>query len=470
MQNENNKIKETNDIPKRLISVTEPFKFSNKLQNKTKKNFEIVISRYDENIDWCRNYKDFVTIYNKGANNLQYPCIQLENKGHLADTILKHIINNYDNLADATFFTHGSFNYRNDQLIKERDYSNNSNFCHKYFDEFICCDKNTLVFIPRNGENPESKYYDYPRSLGDVYRDIFDEEYTKYYKWTVGKWISVSKEKIRNSPKEIYQKMLDFVLQDWEGKEPSQHIYRTRGIYIERIIIRAFSSSNKIFITKTDIANFENWKKQIPNLFKFEGEYPEQVLAYKFLKPQMKILELGANIGRNTQIIANIVKQGKLLAVEMNKSNKDILDKIADLNKNTSVFIGAISEKPLYFDGKSWRTSKNGKVKINTKSISEVKKEYFEWNVIVADCEGCITQLCNNPEFVENTEMIIIENDFRCRENRLEFENKMYKYNFQEIFSLNKGDSICPGVPPQSWQDGDTTQKAFISVWEKKSM
>ena len=36
------------------------------------------------------------------------PYIKLENKGHLADTILRHIIKNYDNLADVTFFTHGS--------------------------------------------------------------------------------------------------------------------------------------------------------------------------------------------------------------------------------------------------------------------------------------------------------------------------------------------------------------------------
>lgn len=59
----------------RLSSITKPWKLSKKLIGKTKKNFEIVVSRYDEDISWCENYKDFVTIYNKGIDNLDYPSI-----------------------------------------------------------------------------------------------------------------------------------------------------------------------------------------------------------------------------------------------------------------------------------------------------------------------------------------------------------------------------------------------------------
>ena len=105
------------NIPKRLTSNTPPFSFNKKLTNLSKSNFEIVISRYDEDISWSNNYKKFRTIYNKGDDNIEKPYIKLENKGHLADTILRHIIINYDNLADVPFFTHGSFNYRNDQIV-----------------------------------------------------------------------------------------------------------------------------------------------------------------------------------------------------------------------------------------------------------------------------------------------------------------------------------------------------------------
>ena len=90
-------------IPPRCTTYTPPFKFEEKLKSLNKNNFEIVISRYDENIDWSNNYKNFRTIYNKGKNDIESPYIKLDNKGHLADTILKHIINNYNNLSDVTF-------------------------------------------------------------------------------------------------------------------------------------------------------------------------------------------------------------------------------------------------------------------------------------------------------------------------------------------------------------------------------
>ena len=222
------------NTPQRLTTKTKPFKLSKKLENKTKKNFEIVIARYDEDVSWCDNYKNFVTIYNKGKDNINYPFIKLENKGHLADTILRHIINNYDNLADVTFFSHGSYNYRNDQIIKEEGN------CHRYFDDFVSCHSNTLVIIPRRSPHGSSTFNNYPDTLSNVYEKIFNKKYIANYNWSCGKWISVSKEKIRNSPKEIYQKMLDFVLADWNGEEPPQNIYRTRGIFIERIITQAF--------------------------------------------------------------------------------------------------------------------------------------------------------------------------------------------------------------------------------------
>ena len=222
-------------IPNRLQSKTPPFTFSKKLDGKTKKNFEIVISRYDEDVSWCENYKEFVTIYNKGKDDLTYPSIKLENKGHQIGTELTHIITNYDSLADVTFFTHGSFNYRNDQLIKEKGK------CHRYFEDFVSYSPNTLVYIPRNDlPNTNDKIYDYNMTMGEVYEFLFGTPYIRNFDWACGKWISVSKEKIRNKPKEFYVKMLEFVLSDYNSETPTQNIYRTRDIYIERMILQCF--------------------------------------------------------------------------------------------------------------------------------------------------------------------------------------------------------------------------------------
>lgn len=85
----------------------------------TNNNIEIVVSRYNERLDWLKDepFNDNpVIIYNKG-NNDDYinasniiKTIKLSNVGREGHTYLYHIINNYNNLADVTVFLPGSVN------------------------------------------------------------------------------------------------------------------------------------------------------------------------------------------------------------------------------------------------------------------------------------------------------------------------------------------------------------------------
>jgi hypothetical protein len=72
---------------------------------------EIVIARYNENLDWLKKIKKSkdikITVYNKGKDDIEVPFIPLQNKGGESQTYLYHIINNYDNLADQTIFCKG---------------------------------------------------------------------------------------------------------------------------------------------------------------------------------------------------------------------------------------------------------------------------------------------------------------------------------------------------------------------------
>ena len=81
-------------------------------------NIEIVVSRYNEDLEWLNNkpFSEFPVIcYNKGKNddynviNLK-KTIKLKNVGREAHTYLYHIIKNYDNLAQVTIFLPGSGN------------------------------------------------------------------------------------------------------------------------------------------------------------------------------------------------------------------------------------------------------------------------------------------------------------------------------------------------------------------------
>jgi hypothetical protein len=222
--------------PPRIFKPTPLFDYCNRLDGKTKHDFEMVIARYDEDISWSDNYKSFRTVYNKGEPISNVESIFFDNKGHLAHTILTHIITKYDCLAETTFFTHGSFNYRNDQIIKD------SRPCHRLFSEFIVTDPNALVYIPRHDIPRSSEHiHDYPETVGAVFQRIFNIPYpTKGYVWGCGKIVSVGKNLILKRPKRFYENVLEFIMSPHNDEEPSQHVYRTRGIYIERFFLLFF--------------------------------------------------------------------------------------------------------------------------------------------------------------------------------------------------------------------------------------
>ena len=85
-------------------------------------NVDIVISRYNESLDWITEqpFNGYnITVYNKGSNtNFEKPqnitrIVHLDNVGREGHTHLYHIVNNYDNLAEITVFLPGSCNMQN---------------------------------------------------------------------------------------------------------------------------------------------------------------------------------------------------------------------------------------------------------------------------------------------------------------------------------------------------------------------
>jgi hypothetical protein len=66
----------------------------------------LVIARYNEDISWSDKFDVDKFIYNKGDSDIDNS-IKLENIGLEPHTFLYHIINNYENLSDYTFFLQG---------------------------------------------------------------------------------------------------------------------------------------------------------------------------------------------------------------------------------------------------------------------------------------------------------------------------------------------------------------------------
>ncbi|KAI4187333.1 MAG: hypothetical protein L6R41_002875 [Letrouitia leprolyta] len=73
--------------------------------------FEIVVAHYNEDLSWLKQYSDECCVYSKGGSKntpgLPFTFTPLPNIGREGHTFLYHIVNHYDNLADATLFVQG---------------------------------------------------------------------------------------------------------------------------------------------------------------------------------------------------------------------------------------------------------------------------------------------------------------------------------------------------------------------------
>jgi hypothetical protein len=71
---------------------------------------DVVVARYNENIDWLSPLKHLCHIFNKG-DEMQIDAVKsynvLENIGRESGTYLQYIINNYPNFSDYTAFIQG---------------------------------------------------------------------------------------------------------------------------------------------------------------------------------------------------------------------------------------------------------------------------------------------------------------------------------------------------------------------------
>lgn len=61
---------------------------------------QVVISRFNESVDWVNDIKYPYVIYNKGSNDIDLPNIKLPNIGRESGSYIYHIIENYINLPD----------------------------------------------------------------------------------------------------------------------------------------------------------------------------------------------------------------------------------------------------------------------------------------------------------------------------------------------------------------------------------
>lgn len=178
---------------------------------------KIVVARYHEKLEWTKEYGDHILVYNKGEDDVdEYNPIKMENVGREGHTFYKHIYDNYDNLDDYTIFLQGKphdhapnvYNVLR-RLIKKAEADEID-----YGFAFI----STKIFRTFRKGCPYNRKIPMP----DVYDALFIKEYGKFhesFKFCAGAQIIVSKEKIRERPKEFYLKIVEMLGKHKNPKE-----------------------------------------------------------------------------------------------------------------------------------------------------------------------------------------------------------------------------------------------------------
>lgn len=85
-----------------------------------KTEINIVVARYNEDINWLIPYNDITIVYNKGEENIEYSfdnMINISNIGREGHTYLYHIINDYEKLSKRIIFTQGSPFLHNETIL-----------------------------------------------------------------------------------------------------------------------------------------------------------------------------------------------------------------------------------------------------------------------------------------------------------------------------------------------------------------
>ena len=207
-------------------------------------------------------------------------------------------------------------------------------------------------------------------------------------------------------------------------------------IIILLIIIYVDRKKCETFITE-DIDNYKYYNEKNELINHKELERDEQEQAYKYIEPNDVVLELGGRYGTVSAVINYKLENKKNhVVVEPDENIVPALIKNRDLNNSSYYILSKVisnSNKKKIESGYSthYVDSNYNEKTNNIISYEDFKKQFpLDFNVIVADCEGCLA------EFIK-----MMGDDF-YKINKVIFEADMAQLcNYDEIIQilLNNG-------------------------------
>jgi FkbM family methyltransferase len=171
----------------------------------------------------------------------------------------------------------------------------------------------------------------------------------------------------------------------------------------------------------------------------FDDEFPEQLMAVKYLTGNEKVLELGGNIGRNSLIIGYILAQrgsNSLVTLECDTRISEKLKENREINgMDFYIENSALSQRKLIQKG--WNTIISDTVlegykSVNTITLSELMEKYkIVFDTLIIDCEGAFYYILKDmPDILNNIKLIITENDYRDINHKNYIDTILKENNF----------------------------------------
>jgi FkbM family methyltransferase len=199
-----------------------------------------------------------------------------------------------------------------------------------------------------------------------------------------------------------------------------------------------------------------NLKFKYGNIY---DELPEQKMAVRFLTGNEKVLELGGNIGRNTLVIASILKgDHNFVTLECDANTVKQLTENRDLN-NFKFPIEDSALSKINLIQKGWDTVPSdivfdGFTKVKTINFEDLKTKYgINFDTLVADCEGALYYIFKDmPEILNNINLIIMENDYWDIAKKQYIDDVMKQYNFDRIYVEGGGWGPCVDFFYEAWK------------------
>jgi FkbM family methyltransferase len=171
-------------------------------------------------------------------------------------------------------------------------------------------------------------------------------------------------------------------------------------------------------------------------------EVPEQIMSCAFIRPDAQVLEIGANVGRNTCVIASILRDpsSQLITLECDpKSAQALKTNQARTGLKFCIVEKALSARVLEQRGWETRefTGQQGWQAVATITWDELVAVMNGKlpDTLVLDCEGAFLPIVRSFPFILNTvHTIIMENDYLTAEDYREVARILEERNLVKVF------------------------------------